>query len=94
MPICGKWERLIMWAEKEGNSAKALEFKEKLVECIVYTAYEKVRKKRLEEAEEFVKYGREVAKKFAIEELGFHLSLIEREVARIRERRKAAAQTR
>jgi hypothetical protein len=42
MPTCGRWERLIAWAEKEGNSYKALEFKEKLVECIVYTAQEKI----------------------------------------------------
>ncbi|MEM0484084.1 MAG: hypothetical protein QW434_05240 [Pyrobaculum sp.] len=89
MPTCGKWERLITWAEKEGNSYKALEFKEKLVECIVYTALEKVRRKKLAEAEELIKYGREVAKKFAIEELNFHISLIEKEVAKIRERRKA-----
>jgi hypothetical protein len=93
MPTCSKWERLITWAEREGNSAKALEFKEKLVECIVYTAYERVRRKKLDEAEELIKYGRDVAKKFAIEELSFHLSLIEKEVAKIRERRKVATQT-
>lgn len=94
MPICSKWEKLVTWAEKEGNVAKALEFKEKLVECVVYAAYEKVRKKRLDEAEELIKHGRDLAKKFAIEELSFHLSLIEKETAKIRERRKAAAQTR
>lgn len=93
MPICGKWEKLITWAEKEGNSAKALEFREKLAECIVYTAMEKARKGDLAEAEALVKYGREAAKKFGIEELSFHLSLIEKEIEKKRERRKAVAQT-
>lgn len=89
MPICARWERLIAWAEKEGNTAKALEFKEKLVECVVYTAYEKARRGKLKELSEILKYGREVAKKYAIEELAFHLSLIEKEAEKIRERRKA-----
>jgi len=38
MPTCTRWERLVSWAEKGGNSHKALEFKEKLVECIIYTS--------------------------------------------------------
>lgn len=33
---CSKWERLIEKAEREGNKGKSLEFREKLVECIVY----------------------------------------------------------
>ncbi|MEZ0319317.1 MAG: hypothetical protein ABWK05_04900 [Pyrobaculum sp.] len=92
MPTCVRWERLVVWADKEGNKQKALEFKEKLVECIVYTATERVRKGRLKEAEELLKYGRDVAKRLGIEELSFHISLLEKEIARVRERRKAQAQ--
>jgi len=94
MPTCTRWERLISWAEKEGNSYKALEFKEKLVECIVYTAQEKVSKGRLREAEELLKYGRDVAKRLGIEELSFHISLLEKEIAKVRERRRAQVQAR
>jgi len=92
MPLCSKWENLIVWAEKGGNSYKALEFKEKLVECIIYTATEKVKKKKLDEAEELLKYGKDMAKKFNIEELNFHIALLEKEIAKIRQRR-AQAQT-
>lgn len=52
MAKCARWERLIAWAEKSGNTQKTLEFKEKLVECVVYTALEKVKKGRIKEAEE------------------------------------------
>ncbi|ACB40424.1 hypothetical protein [Pyrobaculum neutrophilum] len=93
MPTCARWERLISWAEKNGNKLKALEFKEKLVECIVYTAREKVARRELAEAEELIKYGKEAAKRFGIEELSFHLSLLEKEIAKIRERRRAQAQS-
>jgi len=92
MPLCSKWENLIVWAEKGGNSYKALEFKEKLVECIIYTATEKVKKKKLDEAEELLKYGKDMAKKFNIEELNFHIALLEKEIVKIRQRR-AQAQT-
>ena len=92
MAVCARWERLVAWAEKEGNKWKALEFKEKLVECLVYTAAERVKKGKLGEAEELLKYGRDVAKRLGIEELSFHISLLEREIAKIRERRKAQAQ--
>jgi len=92
MPLCSKWENLIVWAEKGGNNYKALEFKEKLVECIIYTATEKVKKKKLDEAEELLKYGKDMAKKFNIEELNFHIALLEKEIAKIRQRR-AQAQT-
>jgi hypothetical protein len=94
MPTCSRWERLIAWAEKEGNSYKALEFKEKLVECIVYTAQEKIIKGKLREAEELLKYGKDVAKRLGIEELSFHISLLERQAAEKRERRKAAQEKR
>jgi len=94
MPTCTRWERLVYWAEKGGNSHKALEFKEKLVECIIYTAQEKVRKGKLREAEELLKYGKDVAKRLGIEELSFHISLLEKEIAEVRERRKAQTQAR
>jgi PIN domain nuclease of toxin-antitoxin system len=94
MPTCTRWERLVSWAEKEENSHKALEFKEKLVECIIYTAQEKVRKGKLREAEELLKYGKDVVKRLGIEELSFHISLLEKEIAEVRERRKAQTQAR
>jgi uncharacterized small protein (DUF1192 family) len=71
-----------------------LEFKEKLVECIIYTAQEKVTKGKLREAEELLKYGKDVAKRLGIEELSFHISLLEKEIAEVRERRKAQTQAR
>jgi hypothetical protein len=71
-----------------------LEFKEKLVECIIHTAQEKVRKGKLREAEELLKYGKDVAKRLGIEELSFHISLLEKEIAEVRERRKAQTQAR
>jgi len=71
-----------------------LEFKEKLVECVVYTAQEKVSKGKLREAEELLKYGKDVAKRLGIEELSFHISLLERKIAKVRERRKAQTQAR
>jgi len=85
MPRCNRWENLYKWALDQGNELKALEFKEKLVECIVYSLWHLVREKELDEAEELLKYGHEVAKKYNIPELEFHLSLIEEEVNRIRE---------
>jgi hypothetical protein len=84
----------VSWAEKGGNSHKALEFKEKLAECIIYTAQEKVRKGKLREAEELLKYGKDVAKRLGIEELSFHISLLEKKIAEVRERRKAQTQAR
>lgn len=93
MAKCARWERLVAWAEKNGNKEKALEFKEKLVECIVYTATEAVKRGRVRDAEDLLKYGKDVAKKLGIEELAFHISLIEKEIAKRRERRKAATQT-
>ncbi|CCC80733.1 hypothetical protein [Thermoproteus tenax] len=88
---CERWERLMAWAEREGNKAKALEFKEKLVECIVYQVQSLIAERRLDDAETLIKQGREVANKYAIEELSFHLDLNERRIKSIRERRAAAA---
>lgn len=82
----------MLWAEKGRNQGKALEFKERLVECVVYTAQELVRRRRLSEAEEVMAEGREYAKRYGIEELEFHLSLLEREVEAVRRRRREAAQ--
>ncbi|MFN7106369.1 MAG: hypothetical protein ACK4M3_07300, partial [Pyrobaculum sp.] len=83
-----RWEKLMAWAEKGGNSHKVLEFKEKLVECIVYTAREMISRGKIKDATQLIKYGKEVAKKFAIEELNFHISLMEKEISKILERRK------
>ncbi len=89
---CERWERLMQWAEKQGNKAKALEFKEKLVECIVYQVQSLVAERELDEAEALIKQGRDIAKRYGIEELAFHLDLNERKIKAIRERR-AKAQT-
>ena len=82
----------MQWAEKQGNKAKALEFKEKLVECIVYQVQSLVAERELDEAEALIKQGRDIAKRYGIEELAFHLDLNERKIKAIRERR-AKAQT-
>ncbi|AEA13345.1 hypothetical protein TUZN_1885 [Thermoproteus uzoniensis 768-20] len=92
--VCERWERLMQQAERQGNKGKALEFKEKLVECLVYQTRSLVAERRLDEAEALIKQGRDVAKKYGIEELSFHLDLAEREIKAIRERRaKATAQS-
>ncbi|MFN3804722.1 MAG: hypothetical protein ACK4SY_06675 [Pyrobaculum sp.] len=88
MPPCAKWEKLAALAERGGNSHKALEFKEKLVECIVYTAQEMIRRGKIKDAAQVIKYGKEAASRLAIEELNFHISLMEKEMAKILERRK------
>ncbi len=85
MARCSRWERLYQHALQSGNREKALEFKEKLVECIVYSLWSLVRDKELKLAEELVKYGLEVADKYEIPELKFHIGLIQEEIARIRE---------
>ncbi len=85
MPRCTRWERLYQHALQSGNKEKALEFKEKLVECIVYSLWHLVREKELRDAEELVKYGLEIAEKYEISELKFHIGLIQEEISRIRE---------
>ncbi len=85
MLTCSRWENLYNKALKDGNELKALEFKEKLVECIVYTLQHLVAEKEIDEAERLMEYGREVAKKYGISELSFHLDLIQAEINRIRE---------
>lgn len=84
MPKCHRWENLYNWAIEQGNQAKALEFKEKLVECIVYSLQQLVVEKELDDVEELMEYGWEVAKKYNIPELEFHLRLIQEEIDRIR----------
>ena len=85
MPKCNRWENLYRLALEQGNEVKALEFREKLVECIVYSLWNLVREKELTEAESLFRYGMEVAKKYNIPELEFHLGLIRDEINRIRE---------
>ncbi len=92
---CSKWERLIAWAESEGNKEKALEFKEKLVECIVYTAQELIARGKardLARAEEILRYGEDVGKRLGINELLFHVNLLRKRIAEKRERKRQAAQ--
>jgi hypothetical protein len=88
---CSKWEKLIELAEKEGNKEKVLEFKEKLVECIVYTAQELIARGRsvdLDYAEELLKYGEDVGKRLGIGELDFHVNLLRNRISEKRERRR------
>ena len=88
---CSKWERLIEKADREGNKEKALEFREKLVECIVYTAQELIargRSRDLDEAEELLKYGEDVGNKLGINELLFHVNLLRKRIEEKRERRR------
>ncbi len=86
---CDKWEKLILLAEREKNTAKSLEFREKLVECVVYTLQEKVNRGKIRDVDNLIKYGREMAKKFAIEELNFHLSLLEKQIEKVGQRKTA-----
>lgn len=75
---CSRWEKLIEKAEREGNKEKALEFRERLVECVIYTAQELIargRSRDLDEAEELLKYGEDVGNKLGINELLFHVNL-------------------
>ncbi|ADY02441.1 hypothetical protein VMUT_2245 [Vulcanisaeta moutnovskia 768-28] len=88
---CSRWERLIEKAEREGNKEKALEFREKLVECVVYMAQGLIargRSRDLDEAEELLKYGDEVGNKLGINELLFHVNLLRKKIEEKRERRR------
>ncbi|MFB6469998.1 MAG: hypothetical protein TU36_001995 [Vulcanisaeta sp. AZ3] len=88
---CNRWEVLINEAEKTGNKEKALEFREKLVECIVYTVQELIAKGRsedLRDAEELLKYGEDVGNRLGISELQFHVNLLRKRIEEKRERRK------
>ena len=88
---CSRWEKLIEKVERDGNKEKSLEFREKLVECIVYTAQELItrgRSRDLDEAEELLKYGEDVGNKLGINELLFHVNLLRRRIEEKRERRR------
>ncbi len=88
---CSKWEKLIDKVEREGNKEKSLEFREKLVECIVYTAQRLIamgKSMNLTEAEELLKYGEEIGNKLGINELLFHVNLLRRRIEEKRERRR------
>ncbi|WP_054841905.1 hypothetical protein [Vulcanisaeta distributa] len=88
---CSRWEKLIEKAEREGNKEKALEFREKFVECVVYTAQELIargRSRDLDEAEELLKYGEDVGNKLGINELLFHVNLLRKRIEEKRERRR------
>ncbi|GAB6944926.1 hypothetical protein [Vulcanisaeta sp. JCM 14467] len=88
---CSKWEKLVEKAEREGNKEKALEFREKLVECIVYTAQELIargRSRNLDETEELLKYGEDVGNKLGINELLFHINLLRKRIEEKRARRR------
>ncbi len=82
---------MIEWADREGNREKSLEFREKLVECIVYTVQGLIARGRsgdLDEAEEILKYGEDVGKRLGINELLFHINILRRRIEERRERRR------
>ncbi|WP_069806626.1 hypothetical protein [Vulcanisaeta thermophila] len=88
---CSDWERLINEAERSGNREKALEFREKFVECIVYTAQELIARGRtrdLVEAENLLNYGEDVGRKLGINELLFHIGLLRKRIEEKRGRRR------
>ena len=87
---CSRWEELMLRMEGEGNAYKALEFKEKLVECIVYTLQEHVAKGDLKTARMYLERGEEVAQKYNIPELAFHIALNRKRVEDIAARRRQA----
>jgi len=75
---CRQWERKLEQAVKANNAANQLKFKEKLVECIVYTARLMIREDE-DAYRDIVNYGMEVAKKYNIPEVEYHLKIIEAE---------------
>lgn len=75
--------------EREGNTYKALEFKERLVECIVYTLQELVARGDLKAARKFLERGEEIAARYNIRELAFHLSLNRKRMEEIEAKRRA-----
>jgi len=88
MARCRRWENLYNWALTQGNQFKALEFKEKLVECIVYSLEQA---RRLDdEAKSLIEYGLDVAKRLNIPELEFHVDRLRKRLEE-RERRIRAA---
>jgi len=84
---CRRWERLIEWAARNENKQKELEFKEKLVECIVYSIQERIARRRLKDVDALIDYGRALARKYGIEELDFHIDRLTKEVEEVRRRR-------
>ncbi|OYT25551.1 MAG: hypothetical protein B6V02_03360 [Thermoprotei archaeon ex4572_64] len=83
MVNCRRWENLYSKALSDGNNEKALEFKEKLVECIVYSISSLLAEKNLRKVNELMEYGMEVSRKYNIPELEFHLKLAQKEIERI-----------
>ncbi len=85
---CSRWEDLMLKMEREGNTFKALEFKEKLVECIVYTLQELVARGDIRSARKYLERGEEIANRYNIRELAFHLSLNRRRIEELEARRR------
>ena len=78
MARCKRWENLYNWALAQGNQLKALEFKEKLVECVVYSLEQS---RRLDDvAKALIEYGLDVAKRLNIPELEFHVDRLRKKL--------------
>lgn len=75
---CRQWEAKLEYAIKTNNAFNQLKFKEKLVECIVYTARLMIKHDK-DAYREIINYGLEVAKKYNIPEVEYHLKIIEAE---------------
>lgn len=84
---CRKWEAKLEGAVKANNAVNQLKFKEKLTECVVYTA--RLMIKEDEDAyREIANYGMEIAKKYNIPEIEYYLKIIEDEVKAARVKAK------
>ncbi|ABW02802.1 hypothetical protein [Caldivirga maquilingensis] len=75
---CRKWEVKLEGAVKANNAVNQLKFKEKLTECVVYTARLMIKESE-DEYREIADYGMEVAKKYNIPEIEYYLRIIENE---------------
>ena len=91
MARCRRWENLYNWAMQNGNQLKALEFKEKLVECVVYSLEQA---RRLdEEAKALIEYGLDAARRLGIPELEFHVNRLRRRLEEREARIRGAARS-
>ncbi len=87
---CVRWENKLNTAIKENNQFQQLKFREKLAECIVYTARSLISEREFDELDELMKYGLDIAKKYNMPELEFQLKLIDEERQRVIKARQGA----
>ncbi|WP_291999726.1 hypothetical protein [Caldivirga sp.] len=89
---CRKWEVKLEGAVKVNNTVNQLKFKEKLTECVAYTA--RLMIKEDEKAyREIANYGMEIAKKYNIPEIEYYLRIIENEAKAAKAKGTKASET-